>query len=540
MVAAGLVAFTACSDYDDYNSDPLDSSASANKTLWENISTNENLSDFASLLKKAGMDSYLSQPTFYTIFAPLNGTFDASSLMQQDSATLRSHFAENHIANYNHQVIGTMDERIKALNEKSYVLRGSGDYTFGGVRISQANLPSVNGVMHTLNGEVNYYPNVYEYIYQAADNDSVAGYFKHYEHTTLDEENSVVGPVVNGRQTYIDSVMVTDNDLYRALRAYIAREDSDYTMVLPSNKAWADMYAKITPYYKYINSTVYQDVANATSATVYATQTTTINAAYYTDSIAKRRIAQMLIFNNNDKYNRWVENGGENTDTIATNAFAISNPTEYLAQTKEKLTMSNGYTRLVDSLAVHPWDTYAQEVRSLVVGKSFTSTTENVTVNFTSPLPDGSTSLSYFHAAPTSNYSRPTVVMMLPDALSCAYNLYVVLVPPFDNFTEAQTRPNKLNFSVSFCNANGTIRATQNLNQNVTNDPTRIDTVYVGTVTFPVCYYGFGGAACPNLKITTGINVFNATDMATYTRDVRIAKVIMRPVEYDEYLGNTH
>lgn len=547
MVAASMVAATSCTDRSDYNDSPLDPSLSANKTLWENISENSELSDFASLLKKAGLNKELSQPSFYTVWAPLNGTYDAATLMQEDSATLRSHFANNHIANYNHQVAGTVDERIKALNEKSYEMKGSGSYTIGGVQMSQVNLPCVNGILHTLNGEINYYPNVYEYIFQAQNADSLAQYFKHYEHTTLDVENSVLGPVVNGRQTYIDSVMVTNNDLFRQLgRAFLSTEDSSYTMMVPTDKAWKGMYNTIKPYFNYISTTAYQDVANATSASSFTTRNSNpINAAYYTDSITKRFIARMLLFNNNTRQNLWVENGGTKTDSIVTTAgYALTNPDEYLGETKEKITMSNGYARLVDSLNVRPWDIFAQELTTLRIGKVFTASTQYYTVNRPDTLgvhlKNGATSFRYLHAAPTSTYSKPSLVMMLPGALSHRYNIYVVLMPPLDDATGETPKPNQLSFSVSFCRANGQLQATQNLRQKVTNDPTKVDTVYAGSVTFPVCYYGLGNEVSPNLKITSPFNVFNKKDMATYTRDIRIAAVIMRPVEYDEYLGNKH
>lgn len=551
MAAASMVAATSCSDFDDYNKDPLDISSSANKTLWENISENSNLSDFASLLKKAGFDKMLSQPTFYTVFAPLNGTFDASALAAEDSATLRDHFAENHIAYYNHQVTGAVDERIKALNEKSYNLKGQGSYTFGDVALEQTNLPSVNGIMHTLNGEIHYYPNVYEYISQSQGCDSVASFFKHYEHTTLDVDNSTLGPVVNGRQTYIDSVLVTTNDILgrRYLNASLENEDSSYTMMMPSDKAWIGMYNTIKPYFNYINKTIYQEGSNMTSLTDNShNNTVEVNAAYYSDSLTKMNIAKMLLFNNNNRVNQWVENGGRNTDSIMTSGrepLYILNPTEFLKQTKEKAKASNGYVRYVDSLAVRPWDTFAPEVISLSLANAFTSSTTRVRVDNVDTtkikLPfRNTTSYTYIHAAPTSNYSKPSMILNLPMALSHAYNLYVVLVPPDGVVNDSTVKPNQLDFEVSYCNANGTIRASQKLRQKVENNPLKVDTVYAGRISFPVCYYGLGTRVCPNLKITTDFAVFNRTLMAKYTRDIRIAAVIMRPVEYDDFLGNKH
>lgn len=547
LLTAGMVA-ASCSDYSDYNSDPLDQSQSANKTLWENISSNSNLSDFAALLTKAGMAQDLQQPTFYTVWAPLNGTYDAASLMLQDSATLRNHFIMNHIAYYNHTMSGTVSERVKVLNEKSYNIEGFGSYTFAGVQMSQINQPSVNGVLHILNGEAQYYPNIYEYISQLEGTDSLVNYFKHYEHTYLDEENSVLGPVVNGMQTYIDSVMVTDNDLFHDLsRAYVDREDSSYTMIIPSNEAWAEAYAKIKPYYKYINNTIYQTMENATVSS-YPTATKTIDAAYYTDSIVKRQIAKTLVYNNNSRYNLWLENGGENTDTLMSTAgVALTNPDEFIAGTTVKETMSNGFARHMESLAYRSWDVYAPERRSLDVGKVFNATSSQVRVTNVDQtmvnLEPGVSTVTYRLIEPTSRFVKPTVVMMLNNALSTSYNIYCVLVPEAINLDEEVTtkaKPNRLNFSVSYCNANGTIRATQNLQQNVTNDASKVDTVYCGKITFPTCYYGLGSDVAPNLKIQSNVNGFSTADMNKYDTSIRIAAIILRPTEYDTYLGNKH
>ena len=78
MTAATMLAVTSCSDFSDYNDTPASDVQQAERTLWDNISQNDQLSDFATLVKKAGFDDELSQPHYYTVWAPLNGTYDAS------------------------------------------------------------------------------------------------------------------------------------------------------------------------------------------------------------------------------------------------------------------------------------------------------------------------------------------------------------------------------------------------------------------------------------------------------------------------------
>ena len=47
MMAATMLTAISCSDFDDYNEVPAEQSVAAQQTLWQNISNNKELSDFA-------------------------------------------------------------------------------------------------------------------------------------------------------------------------------------------------------------------------------------------------------------------------------------------------------------------------------------------------------------------------------------------------------------------------------------------------------------------------------------------------------------
>lgn len=553
MMAASMLVASSCTDFDDYNEVPVDANASAELSLWENISQNSQLSNFKRIIEKVGFNNDLQQSHFYTVWAPIDGTYDAESLLQQDNATLLYRFVKSHVAEHNHLVSGVVNERIHALNEKSFSFEGASSYTYADVPVNAINLPSKNGVIHTLNGAATFYPNIYEYIYQREGIDSLEQYFKRYENVYLDENNSVVGPTVNGKQTYIDSVMITTNSLYNTLRARIAHEDSSYTMVMPTNEAWVKAYNKIKPYFNYIQTTIAQDLDGAASATTVPTTTTTINNVYMSDSLTKRAIVDNLIFNNNNKYNRWVEDPtAENTDTLLTTTYnALSNPDEFLAQTTEKVRMSNGYARVMDSLAVHSWEGWAPELHISPIGQSTSWTGTNHNVRVENPDPSKGKfeygSFSYLWVEPTSNFAKPELDIKLPGVLSTTYNLYCVIVPANIDFSDSlvESRPNQLDFNLSYCNEKGALAQTWTGSNHTTstthfavrleNDPTKMDTLKVGTITFPVAYAGLGEKMYPNLKITSDFSVFNRDLMAKYTRDLRIAAIILRPVEMDEY-----
>ena len=548
MAAAVLLAATSCSDFSDYNDTPVSDVQQADRTLWENISQNDQLSDFATLVKKAGFDDELSQPHYYTVWAPLNGTYDASSLMSADSATVLYQFVKSHIAEYNHSVSGLVDERIHALNRKSFAFEGDGQYTYAGHTLRQLNLPNSNGIMHLLDGAARFYPNLYEYLFSCEGIDSVATFFKRYETSVLDTKNSVLGPTINGKQTYIDSVMITSNSLLNRIKAKLDKEDSTYTMLVPTNEAWLAHYDKISKCYNYINTTVAQNIDEATSTSSAPTASVTVDAAYTKDSLTRLHLVSDLVYNNNNYYNNWlIDDTVEPYDTLrsATSGY-MTNPQEIMSRVIDRETMSNGTFCLVDSLAFRPWESWCFPLgQSPLYSRTWTGSNTMVYIDNTFfddikyvPKNPAQKQLGYLWVTPLSNYGKPQLDVKLRNVLSTTYNIYIVLAPGEDVGEDADgnkfLKPNMLDFTLSYCDAKGKL-ATKKLNQKVVNDPTRVDTLAVGTFTFPVAYAGLGDNVYPNLKITTDFGVFDKAKMAAYTRDFSIISILMKPVELEEF-----
>ena len=548
MAAAALLAATSCSDFSDYNDTPVSDVQQADRTLWENISQNDQLSDFATLVKKAGFDDELSQPHYYTVWAPLNGTYDASSLMSADSATVLYQFVKSHIAEYNHSVSGLVDERIHALNRKSFAFEGDGQYTYAGHTLRQLNLPNSNGIMHLLDGAARFYPNLYEYLFSCEGIDSVATFFKRYETSVLDTKNSVLGPTINGKQTYIDSVMITSNSLLNRIKAKLDKEDSTYTMLVPTNEAWLAHYDKISKCYNYINTTVAQNIDEATSTSSAPTASVTVDAAYTKDSLTRLHLVSDLVYNNNNYYNNWlIDDTVEPYDTLYSTTYVyMTNPQEIMSRVIDRETMSNGTFCLVDSLAFRPWESWCFPLgQSPLYSRTWTGSNTMVYIDNTLfdaikyvPKNPAQKQLGYLWVTPLSNYGKPQLDVKLRNVLSTTYNIYIVLAPGQDVGEDADgnkfLKPNMLDFTLSYCDAKGKL-ATKKLNQKVVNDPTRVDTLAVGTFTFPVAYAGLGDNVYPNLKITTDFGVFDKAKMAAYTRDFSIISILMRPVELEEF-----
>jgi len=564
LVGCGIVAVTACSDFDDYNEAPYDAQETGNLTLWENIQKNSQLSDFASLVKRTGFDSQLASTRAYTVWAPLNGSFNVADYQALNDSTLLQQFVKGHIAQYDHVASGQIEKRIHMLNGKSFTFSGQGTYTFGSLPVSTVNLPGNNGVMHIINGAARFYPNLYEYILGNQKDTLLQRFFKQYELTELDTKNSVKGPVIGGIQTYIDSVLVTSNSLLRTVGASLTNEDSTYTFLLPNDKAYQAMYDKVKPYFNFINTTKVYDVTKFTDYKSTTTKQVTVNAEYLSDSLTRRTIIRNLAFSNNDEYNKWITERGEFTDTMrSTNHTKFSNPKEILSYAVSKETMSNGTAHIVDSLAFYPWETYIPELEISPLFNAFVEDSRT-RFNFATRTsifndPEGYffgpdvTELRYLWIYPTGEYVLPQVFINLPNVMSATYKFYCVFMPAS---TSSDGRPNILNFKLNYCNEKGNNATyafskkfldsgkssdenpkSQNKTTAFINDPVKADTVYLGQFTFPVAYNGLGDYS-PNLHISNPISVFNKNDMATYTRDLRIAAIIMKPVELAEFEEN--
>ena len=247
-----LPLFSSCSDYNDYNSVPSAGDApGANNTLWENISSDTQLTKFANLAQKCNFSEALNSPRFYTVWAPVdNAISDAeyNRLMASDSATIVKQFMQQHITEYNYPVSAALDPTtIISLNAKHHAFTQN---TFDGFDYAATNLASTNGLMHKINGLSEYHLNLYENIDVFAGCDSIKKYIQKYDEYYLDKTASVIGPLRDGKQTYLDSVMKKRNNVIaEIMRADLEDEDSAFCMLVPNDQAWKAGYAAIKPRY---------------------------------------------------------------------------------------------------------------------------------------------------------------------------------------------------------------------------------------------------------------------------------------------------
>ena len=279
-----LFGMASCTDdhFDIRVSDPA-----ATGTIWQRIEAEPELSDFAEILKnikvyrkegdKSASITYaelLNSSQSFTVWAPLNGTFDKEAYMRriaeiqetqdpEEAAKLEYNlgvqFPQNHIARFNFESSADQQD-IRMMNSKLSAYDASAG-EFNGVELCSefAALPSSNGTIHCLQGESPFAYNIYDYI-QANPTLFSTLYKKlnEAEVKTFSPGMSVEGGLDNdGNMVYLDSVYYTTNELIDYSGAQVKNEDSMYVAVIPTDAAWNQGFEKLSKYYNYGSSYSY-------------------------------------------------------------------------------------------------------------------------------------------------------------------------------------------------------------------------------------------------------------------------------------------
>ncbi len=284
-------------------------------------------------------------------------------------------------------------------------------------------------------------------------------------------------------------------------------ENLTYNLWVPTNDAWVSAMTALRPYFFTPEKVVGLDIDNMAESNV------------------KRTVYCNGGINNTYAYG------------ILANLCKSTTAPDGVVATQQVM---NGTVTVVDGevprsywlhdLTVNDWSTAAT--------KSFRS------VDSVATAPGGN---QYAMFSPAGNYVKPDVFVKLPKALSTTYDFYCVLVPENGDICDTVTtaRPNILNFELYYGDASGALQTykfasgadygANALKNAFTNNPAAIDTLHIGQFTFPVAYedmdYYHEDEVAPVLCITCPISVFNKAQYATYTRTLRLAAIIMRPIE---------
>lgn len=330
ILGAAILAVPGCSDtWDDHYVDG-DKGNVATKTLWEQITSNPDLSRFAEIAKrtkfyrdeKHPISTYsyadvLQSGQVNTVWAPENSAISDEEyqrlldLAETNGYILQQQFIGNHIALWRHPFSGSEIDTVKVINGKNLIFdKGKG--TFQNVELNLKNVAAVNGTLHTLKGVAEFRYNLFEYLKFGGTTTIMRDYVVARDTTYFSPGSSIEGrPDENGNPTYVDSVYHTSNRMlsskyYRpntgaddwmmfeeSFGEGIDREDSSYIMVIPTDAGWNAAYEKLKPYYTYSSS--YEDKVKGSQGTtlVYSG----LNPDSLTEMSVNMDIVSPLVFN---------------------------------------------------------------------------------------------------------------------------------------------------------------------------------------------------------------------------------------------------
>ena len=300
-LALATLTFVACSDtWDDHYESLGDSSTGVHEgSLWQAISSDPNLSNFARVIEGCNYKEALDGSQVFTVFAPTNDKFSAAEADQliadykaqadtvlQANNTVLKEFIQNHMALYNHSFSNLRTDTLVLMNGKYAVMNR--DTTINGVKMTKINQLYSNGVLYVLNDQIGYLPNVFEAFRKDHDFDSLYNflYNSHFYYKVFLPEQSVAGSIVDGKTQYLDSVFAQRNELFSYL-GNINVEDSNYIMVAPTNEVCAQLISEYEQYFDYPEKYEERDSMAYTQPRLAMVYGTTFSRTFNTDASLK-------------------------------------------------------------------------------------------------------------------------------------------------------------------------------------------------------------------------------------------------------------
>ena len=587
-LAVAALTFTACADqWDDHYSDNALPGTNSG-TVWQAMENNPELSNFRRVAEACGYDKSLKSSQMFSVFAPTNSHFTAeqadsvinlykkevaAGTRTADNRAIRE-FLQNHIARYTHSVAdaASFSDSVVMMNGKYILLNQEG---FGGRKLITKNQLYENGVLFSIDKPASFYNNVFEYIDKDRTNqpdglDSIANflYSKRYYRYELDEAQSVPGDIVNGKTTYLDSVMVKENELFYRI-GELNDEDSTYIMTVPTNREWDKLVKEYEQYFMYHEKV---DKYDSLRWAMPRIQIVASGIFSLTSNVALRNqlnggapadsILSTWAYPGNERKYAW------GSDTLHYYQYGTKkNPQDPFAAggtfyNAEQVKCSNGMIMKTDKWNINKTNTFlrqivveAENARTIIVDDKQTQRRKNyVTVPSWSKYHNKLSGNSYLEVFPYDrSISDPEVTFILPNVLSnVKYDMYMITVPAdaADSTVMAENlKPTRYYISRLYkeLDGNGPERDSITNNRDGIFDKdkylladldgtlgkgqgcgTDVDTICLAKgVEFPTCAWGTNSQV--QLRVLNWVD-YDPTN--TYDRTIRIDCIILRPQEF--------
>ena len=472
------LALQGCTDWNDHYND--EQNVIAENTLWEEIELRPDLGEFRSLLERYGYKEILDGSQMFTVFAPIDSIDTGSS-----DEKIKSEVIENHIARFVHSANNAINEKseVVMLNTKVINLVQDGNtYKFGDNKFTnEYNIRAKNGVLHVIEGQQMYFHNIWEYLTTDDRFSNIRNFLYSFNDTILNEDKSVKGDInENGQQEYLDSVVYIQNPLLYSI-GELNNEDSTYTMIVPTNKAWDSAYSRIATYYKDYPTSIPWHKRDSMQR-VYT----------------QIGIVRDLVFSHTVQESV--------SDSLkSTTGGIFKKPFEYIlsdySDWDQSISCSNGGIFVVDSLKHNPWDSWhtpikieAENSNVLDEARTTGSVVYRRTLSSADTLYRKVSGGAYLEVVPTSPTAKPKLVFNVWNTLQGQYDVKIVFLPQTRTTSKKAPKPNMFDVSYSSIPSTGEWPSTLTstfVELDLTNNTlTKMDTVIVGTIKPERCTYG--------------------------------------------------
>ncbi len=541
-LAALALPLASCSDWDDHY-DPSTGDGGAKTTLWQAISSEANLSNFAHVLEGCGYNRNLSGSQTYTVFALTNDGLSAEQAdslvavykeqknngVRDDDNTVIRQFVQNHMALFTKPVSSLTSDTLTLLNGKITPLTPT---TINKEQFITSNALHSNGLLFTIGKKIDYFPNIFEYLGIDSRIDSAYKFINSYSRYEFNEAASVAGGInADGQTEYLDSVSVLTNSLFSSY-GEINTEDSTFWMVVPTNEVWTRLVNEYHDYFDYANTVSKRDSMQEANTRMAILQGTLFSRTINPDrSFADSAVSTQAYSYVMRKYN----------DLEPYNIFYRPFDAGGIFEGTEDVECSNGHVRIASNFNVPKEKTFFQTVKveaenisrqDTLIDASQPLTIHQVTTD--NPYYDKISSNSFVSVIAENTSTNPNhfpvaaVQYSIPGLLSnVGYDIYVVFAPQWaynQYIPESDLLPNRFRCMLYYTNKDN-----RQLNKRLelkTNDPMKVDTVQVASnITFPACSYGLSQ---PNVKLRIMSQV-SQSQTAQYATDFQIDCIIFKP-----------
>ena len=553
MLFGLMLAGSSCEDNDIVRVTP--ETPFADKTLYEVIVNDPELSDFVEVLNACGAecaDSLFNHSRVYTLWAPVNGSFNKDSIIAETVAdptgnsnrdiVFRS-FVAAHVANHLVPANGLLEDNntIMLLNSKNAIFAGDykNGYTFSGIKLDPANtnIRVWNGLLHKIEGPSEYKYSIWEYLKIAENVDSVSKFLYSYNVTEFNEGQSLAGP----------TVFTTSNIWLDAWRGVgnIDSEDSTYTIYVPSNAMWTRMVELAESHFNYDLSFSNQVLPEATKLE--------------RDSLRKyyARLHNLKFMSYSVNEQKHLENPDSAVPAYRginiRPRFAVADLEKNVIFEKE---LSNGVFKVVDDMPYKQTDLWHDtiflegenqamwnypddvptEIEVLTAYKSQLNKKDSMLIG--AEISGG----AYFNY---EKASTATAYFKIPKVLSAKYHVALILVPQniTNEFVDKEKMyPNKFTVTIKQSPGKGSqIKLYEaKTSQALYSNPHKVDTLFLTTnkkkaVIEPVYCEFYDASSAKDYNVALEIKTIPATAAEkkkgiNYDTSIRIDKILLIPV----------